>query len=156
MGWLDRMVRASFRGLEFLTDSHEAKGGRRLVVHEFPGAEAPLVEDMGAEAWNWRLNAYFIGKDYDLVRNGFLAKLSEPGADWLTHPWLGRLWVRARTWQTKETNEQGGIARWWSSSRRVASSLSTRCYLSHYPTIDFPRYFTVIKGKFLTLTAPVE
>nr|VFK63546.1 MAG: hypothetical protein BECKTUN1418D_GA0071000_12174 [Candidatus Kentron sp. TUN] len=30
------------------------------------------------------------------------------------------------------------------------------CYLSHYPTIDFPRYFTVIKGKFLTLTAPVE
>nr|VFK65057.1 MAG: hypothetical protein BECKTUN1418D_GA0071000_13101 [Candidatus Kentron sp. TUN] len=30
------------------------------------------------------------------------------------------------------------------------------CYLSHYPTIDFPRYFTVIKDKFLTLTAPVE
>ena len=30
------------------------------------------------------------------------------------------------------------------------------CYLSHYPTIDFPKYFTVIKDKFLTLTAPVE
>nr|VFK66832.1 MAG: hypothetical protein BECKTUN1418D_GA0071000_16001 [Candidatus Kentron sp. TUN] len=35
-------------------------------------------------------------------------------------------------------------------------AIAGTCYLSHYPTIDFPKYFTVIKGKFLTLTAPVE
>lgn len=106
--WLDRMSRASFRGFEFLTDSHDAKGGRRLAVHEYPGAEEPNVEDLGGKAWDWKLSAYFIGPDYDLERNGFLAKLAEPGATWLTHPWLGLLWVRAHTWSIHESNDKGG------------------------------------------------
>lgn len=106
--WRDRFERASFRGFEFLTESHEAKGGRRLVVHEFPGADEPLVEDLGAKAWDWKLSAYFIGANYDLERNGFLAKLAEPGADWLNHPWLGPLWVRARDWSVSESNDKGG------------------------------------------------
>jgi prophage DNA circulation protein len=109
MSWTDRLSRASFRDFEFLTDSHDANGGRRLVVHEYPGADTPLVEDMGGKAWDWKLNAYFIGPDYDLERNGFLAKLAEPGADWLNHPWLGRLWVRARSWSVQESNEKGGF-----------------------------------------------
>jgi len=108
MSWTDRMARASFRGFEFLTDSHDAKGGRRLVVHEFPGAEYPLVEDLGRKAEDWKLNAYFIGPDYDLECNGFLSKLAEPGADWLTHPWLGLLWVRAHTWSRQDSNDKGG------------------------------------------------
>lgn len=108
MSWTERMARASFRGFEFLTDSHDAKGGRRLAVHEFPGAEYPAVEDLGSKAEEWKLNAYFIGPDYDLECNGFLAKLSEPGADWLTHPWLGLLWVRAHTWSRQDSNDKGG------------------------------------------------
>lgn len=105
--WLDRCVRGSFRGFEFLTDGHGAQGGRRLVVHEYPGADEPRVEDMGGKAWDWKLNAYFIGPNYDLERNGFLALLAEPGADWLTHPWLGDLWVRAHTWSLSESNDKG-------------------------------------------------
>lgn len=108
MSWSDRMARASFRGFEFLTESHDAKGGRRLVVHEFPGADEPEVEDLGAKAWDWKLNAYFIGPDYDRERNGFLAKLAEPGATWLRHPWLGLLWVRAHTWSVQDSNDKGG------------------------------------------------
>lgn len=108
MSWSDRMARASFRSFEFLTESHDAKGGRRLVVHEFPGADEPEVEDLGAKAWDWKLNAYFIGPDYDRERNGFLAKLAEPGATWLRHPWLGLLWVRAHTWSVQDSNDKGG------------------------------------------------
>ena len=108
MPWTDRMSRASFRGFEFLTESHDAKGGRRLVVHEYPGAEQPSTQDLGGKAWDWKLNAYFIGPDYDLERNGFLAKLAEPGADWLTHPWLGLLWVRAHNWSLHESTDKGG------------------------------------------------
>jgi len=106
--WRDRMSRASFRGFEFLTDSHDAKGGRRLVVHEFPGSEVPLVEDLGGKVWDWKLNAYFIGKDYDRERNALLELLAKPGADWLTHPWLGLLWVRAHIWTVQESNDKGG------------------------------------------------
>jgi prophage DNA circulation protein len=106
--WKDRMATASFRGFAFLTESHETKFGRRLVVHEFPGAEAPLVEDLGGKSWDGKLSAYFIGADYDKERNGFLERLAEPGADWLTHPWLGYLWVRPHTWSLHESNDKGG------------------------------------------------
>ena len=105
----ERLTRASFRGFEFLTDSHDAKGGRRLVVHEYPEAEEPWVEDLGGKAWDYKLNAYFISDNYDLERNGFLEKLNEKGADWLTHPWLGEKWVRAHHWDLHESNDKGGM-----------------------------------------------
>lgn len=106
--WRERMVTASFRGLEFLTDSHDSKAGRRLVVKQFPGSDVPEVEDLGADAWDWRLTAYFIGADYDLRRNKLVAALAEPGAVWLLHPWLGSLWVRAHKWSLHDSNERGG------------------------------------------------
>lgn len=108
MNWADRMVTASFKGVEFLTESHDAKGGRRLVVHEYPGAEEPNVEDLGGKSGEFRLNAYFIGPDYDLARDKFLLALNTPGADWLTHPWRGYLWVRAHNWSVHESNDKGG------------------------------------------------
>ncbi len=108
MSWRDRQATALFKGLTFLTDSHDSKGGRRLVVKQFPGGEIPEVEDLGSKAGEYRLNAYFLGADYDLARDKFLAMLNQPGADWLTHPWLGRLWVRPRDWSVHESNKDGG------------------------------------------------
>lgn len=110
MSWTDRLERAAWKGFAFLTDSHEAKAGRRLVVHEFPGADEPIVEDLGGKAREWRVTAYFIGPDYDLARNKLLALLATGGADWLTHPWLGRLWVRAQEWSVSESSDRGGMA----------------------------------------------
>lgn len=105
----DRWQTAAFRNIEFLTDSHDAKGGRRLVVHEFPGAEVPLVEDLGGKAWDYSLNAYFIGDQYDQDADAFITELNRPGAEWLIHPWLGRLWVRARSWSRREANNEQGF-----------------------------------------------
>jgi prophage DNA circulation protein len=108
MSWIDRLPRASFRDFEFPTDSHDSKGGRRLVVHEYPGSDTPTVEDFGEKSWDWSLSAYFIGPDYDLSRNEFLALLAEPGPEWLIHPWLGPLWVRIQGWSISESNDKGG------------------------------------------------
>lgn len=105
----DRWEPAQFRGIEFLTESHDAKGGRRLAVHEFPGAEQPLVEDLGGKAWDWSLNAYFLGDNYDLEADALIGKLNQPGADWLIHPWLGRLWVRPRSWSRRDSNHENGF-----------------------------------------------
>ena len=107
-GWAQRMVTASYKGCQFLTDSHDSKGARRLVMHEFPGGEQPVVEDLGGKADEFRLAAYFIGADYDLLRDAFLLALNTPGADWLDHPWRGQLWVRARDWSVHESNDKGG------------------------------------------------
>jgi len=106
--YYDRWFKASFRGFEFFTDNHDAKGGRRLVVHEFPGAEEPQVEDMGGKSREFQINAYFIGASYDLECNGLMAKLNQPGARWLTHPWIGRLWVRALQWSRQESSDKNG------------------------------------------------
>jgi prophage DNA circulation protein len=108
MSWRDRLTKASFRDVEFLTESHEAKFGRRLVVHEFPGADVPLIEDLGTKSSDLHINAYFIGADYDLARNHFLLLLQKSGAAWLNHPWLGRLEVRAKDWTLSESNDKCG------------------------------------------------
>ncbi len=108
MSWRDRLQKAKFRDIEFLTESHDAQGGRRIVVHEYPGGEFADAEDLGAKAWDYKLNAYFIGPDYDLARDKFLQTLNTPGADWLLHPWLGRMWVRAKDWSVSESNADGG------------------------------------------------
>jgi prophage DNA circulation protein len=94
MSWRDRLKRAKWRELEFLTENHEAKEGQRLVVHELPGRDDPVVEDLGAKARSWRVSAYFIGADYDQGRDKLLALLRTPGAATLEHPWLGQVWVR--------------------------------------------------------------
>lgn len=104
----DRWAKADYDGFQFSTDSHDAKYGRRLVVHEFPGAEEPEVEDMGGKSREFQINAYFIGASYDLECNGLMAKLNQPGARWLTHPWLGRLWVRAHQWSRQESSDKNG------------------------------------------------
>jgi prophage DNA circulation protein len=111
MSWRDRLKTARWRELSFLTDSHEAKEGQRLVVHELPGRDQPVVEDLGARARGWRVSAYFVGADYDLARNKMLTALRTPGAEWLEHPWLGRVWVRAQDWATTESNAEGGWCR---------------------------------------------
>lgn len=112
MSWLERLPKGSWKGFEFLTDDHESPDGRRLVVHQFPHREDSQVEDMGAEKGQpYRVNAYFIGSDYDLEVQGFLAKLRQPGADWLIHPYLGDVWVRYWRSTRGERVGEGGYCR---------------------------------------------
>ncbi|MDO9233028.1 MAG: DNA circularization N-terminal domain-containing protein [Methylotenera sp.] len=108
MSWLDRLTKADLDGFEFLTENHDAKSGKRLVIHEFPHSDEVEVERFGAKAKAFKLNAYFIGADYDLEVNGFTEKLAATGAVWLNHPWLGQLWVEAADWTRSESNDKGG------------------------------------------------
>ncbi|MCQ8116097.1 DNA circularization N-terminal domain-containing protein [Methylomonas rosea] len=105
----DRWSTARWREIEFLTESHDAKGGRRKAIHEFPGAEEPVVEDMGGKAGDYQLNAYFIGNDYDLEAVALIKALNQPGADWLLHPWLGRIWVTPISWSRRDSNDANGF-----------------------------------------------
>jgi prophage DNA circulation protein len=106
--WTARLKRAKWRDFEFLTDSHDSQHGQRLVVTELPGADEPIVEDLGGKAPSYKVAAYFIGADYDIARDEFLKLLAKPGAEWLTHPWLGRMRVRAHTWGVHESTDKGG------------------------------------------------
>jgi prophage DNA circulation protein len=107
--WTSRLRRAKWRGFEFLTDSHDSTHGQRLVVTELPGADEPIVEDLGAKAPGYKVAAYFVGPQYDVARDTFLQLLAQTSAEWLTHPWLGRMRVRAHTWSVHESTDKGGF-----------------------------------------------
>ena len=68
MAWIDNYRQASFRNISFYVPSHEAAGGRRTVVHEFPNSDIPYAQDMGGKAKRFRIEARIYGEDYIIGR----------------------------------------------------------------------------------------
>ena len=84
------LIGASFRGVPFFVDSSQRSGGRRAVVHEFPGREDPFVEDLGRRARTFRIDGYVVGDDYIAQRDALLAALEDQaGPGELKHPYHG-------------------------------------------------------------------
>jgi prophage DNA circulation protein len=111
MDWRTRLLDASFRGVPFQVDSAAYQGGRRAQVHEYPGRDVPLVEDLGRRARRFTVEALVLGPDYDFARDNLLAALEQSNAGTLIHPYLGRLQVQAMDVSLHETTSEGGLAR---------------------------------------------
>ncbi|WP_209516277.1 DNA circularization N-terminal domain-containing protein [Sphingomonas sp. BE137] len=94
------LLPASFRGVPFVVTNDEIGGGRRQVVHQYPGRDDPWTEDMGREARRFRFRGFildgsirFAGGPVQLQRSLLIAALERSGAGMLTHPTLGILQV---------------------------------------------------------------
>jgi len=83
------LVGGSFRGVPFFADSHQLTTGRRVAVHEFPGAKDPKNEDMGRTSRSVSLDAYLVGEDARAQMYALLDALEAPGSGVLVHPYLG-------------------------------------------------------------------
>ena len=93
MSWLDSYRTASFRGVEFKVEGHDASFGRRQVTHEFPQRDEPYTEDLGRRAREFEVDAYLIGDDYPSQRNQLIAAAETDGPGELVHPYLGNMQV---------------------------------------------------------------
>lgn len=111
MSWRDRYLQASFRGVEFQVEQHDAGFGRRLTTHQFPGRDQPFTEDLGRKAREFSLTAYIVGTNYDRQRNALIEACETQGAGELVHPYLGRLTVKCTGLTTREATSEGRIAR---------------------------------------------
>lgn len=111
MTWRNRLKPASFRGVPFKTESHEASGGHRNVTHEFPLKDKPYVENMGRKAEAFTVSAYVFGDNYFDQRDALLAALRVGDAAELVHPYLGTLKVHCNDWSLSETTDEGRMAR---------------------------------------------
>lgn len=109
--WLDRLQPASFRNVTFLWEQVEKSGGRRVVVHEYPFQDEPYAEDLGLKYNEFKLNAYFIGKNYDQKAIAFEKVLEQKGEGELVTPLQGSMQAQLMTWTRTDTTVQGGIAR---------------------------------------------
>lgn len=98
--WPEMLNQASFRGVPFAVYGGEARFGRRLALHEYPGRDKPFVEDMGRSTRRIRMTGFLVtdslvyGGGNVLAQRDLLvgaAEQSGPGA--LMHPTLGALKV---------------------------------------------------------------
>ena len=111
MTWRDRILPASFRGQSFFVARHEAApAGRRLQVHEYPGSDDQLVEDLGRKTKRYQVEAFVLGDDYIFARDALLDACDRPGPGRLIHPYLGAFDASCEGVKLVETSEEGGIA----------------------------------------------
>jgi prophage DNA circulation protein len=102
---------ASFRGVPFFVMNDEETGGRRLVVHEFPGRDDPFVEDLGAKARKYAVTAYLASEDATGQASALTAIATQRGAGSLVLPTHGPVQVRAEEFKrSRERDKLGYIA----------------------------------------------
>ncbi|WP_110947412.1 DNA circularization protein [Pseudomonas bohemica] len=98
--WQDLLHQASFRGVPFAVYSGDARFGRRLALHEYPGRDKPYIEDMGRGTRRIRLTGFLIsdslvygGGSAIAQRDALVAAAETSGLGALMHPTLGLLRV---------------------------------------------------------------
>lgn len=120
ISWRAQLKSASFRGVNFFVDSGETKLGRRTVQHDYPLRDQAYVEDLGARANEFTIEAYVLasvivngvrGGDYFAARDALRAALTKAGPGPLVHPYLGTRNVMLTEATLRESTAEGGIAR---------------------------------------------
>ena len=109
MGWRENLRTASFKGIEFFVEDHEAEVGRRLVVNEYPYRDKPYTEDMGRKARRYIVQAYIIGDEYMTARDELFDAIEVGGAGTLIHPYLGSREVICENARARESKNEGGF-----------------------------------------------
>lgn len=106
--WALDLPRGSFRGVPFWFSVDAREGGRRLAVHEFPGAERGLVEDLGRSTARWPLTAYVTNQ---IAADALWAAATAPGPGLLWTATFGGVLVRCETIrESHDKSELGRIA----------------------------------------------
>jgi prophage DNA circulation protein len=111
MTWREQLRPASFRGVPFFVDGHEADLGRRVQVHEYPLRDKPYGEDLGRKVRGLSVDAYVIGAEYMAARDRLIAAVEQAGPGKLVHPYLGELNVTVTGCKLRESTAEGGMAR---------------------------------------------
>lgn len=108
MTWLDTLRTASFKGIEFKVEGHDAEVGRRLKVNEYVFRDEPFTEDLGRKARRWDVQAYLVSQFYTSERDAIMAAVEAGGVGTFVHPYLGEHRVICESLRVRETKEEGG------------------------------------------------
>ena len=111
MEWRDQLQVASFRGVEFHTDSYDLVTGRRVSFNEYPFRDDPYPEDTGRKGRVHNVPAYVLGADYMTQRDALIEALEKAGPGTLVRRYHSQVRVQAGEVRISETAKQGGMAR---------------------------------------------
>ncbi|MFQ2250997.1 DNA circularization protein [Aeromonas dhakensis] len=136
MSFEERLT-ASIRGVEFLLNTVDGKGGRRAIPREYPKRESGWTEDNGAILTNEQITGKLVGNDYlDQLRT-LLDALNQPGSGEMVHPWWGVRTVQVGEVSHRLDNEEDGVAyvtfTVWEAGKRLfpAAAIDTAATLGN-------------------------
>ena len=131
--WLTTLWPASYRGFYFYFESDDERGGRGLVIHEFPNRDAPFVEDLGEAPRFYEGTAYVHGDDVDDLASRFIGALSARGPATLVTPIGGPTLVHAQEFSRSHERDKMGFAAFKVKFVRdgAASAIVSLPFLSH-------------------------
>ncbi len=110
MTWHADARPGTFRGVSFFVSTPERTGGRRTVLHEYPGRDIPFGEDMGLKARTFSVEGYVLGAEYITAKNALLAALEAPGVGTLFLPFDIPRTVMVGSFRVRESAAKGGMA----------------------------------------------
>ncbi len=108
--WRERLLSASFRGVEFGVTKASDDVGRRTVRHDYPQRDDPYVEDLGRAPRVISLTGFVLGEDYMTRRDDLQKALDTPGPGTLVHPWYGSVTVAVTSARVEHSASDGGMA----------------------------------------------
>lgn len=113
MSWRTLLQPGSFRGVPFeVIEDQERESGRRTVLHELPGRDDPIAQDLGRAARRWQFTALVLGADYLSRRDRLIEAFEREGPGELVLPLYGSLRVAVDgPVRISESTAAGGSAR---------------------------------------------
>lgn len=109
MTWRESLRKASFRGVEFLVETVDTEGGRRVVIHKYPQRDTIYAEDLGLDADTFNVRAFLLGDDYITQRDNLLREFKKKGPGTLVLPSQGSRKVVAQNYRQGYDSREGGI-----------------------------------------------
>lgn len=107
--WTDSLRAASFRGIPFEVEGGSIAGGRRVGVHETPGSDLAVTEDLGRRTREISMEVYVIGDDAVAQSIALLEALEADGPGLLVHPLYGEIRVNVRQYQQTDSWDNGAV-----------------------------------------------
>ncbi|SCM73355.1 putative Mu-like prophage DNA circulation protein [uncultured Pleomorphomonas sp.] len=108
MAFVNTFLPASFRGVPFRVADESGAGGRRIVVHNLVGGEAPITEDFGSKEQRYTVTAYVAGSLASVAGLALRAALKQSGAGLLVLPWQGPVQAHVEDFDPSRSKDVNG------------------------------------------------
>ena len=126
MALLDRLQKASFKGVSFLVENSSIVFGQKTVTHQYPNSSRTEVEFLGAaeDTFSLDLIIHASGTEYIAKRNQLKAILLEGGIGLLVHPYEGSVLcsVVGRP-EVIESDKEFGVAKFSATFQKTSKKL---------------------------------
>lgn len=105
MAVIDKLVRASYRGIEFFYKSSSETGGFKVAEHLYPGSDNFKVEQLGKVPRRFDIEARVKFENRDSFDNA----LDTSGSGLLSHPMYGNIIVKVTQYTKTDTIDDLGL-----------------------------------------------